>query len=176
MDKKFLDKVVDQIVSETNIDYEEKEVYVTFTTQSFHAYFPSLFRSYGSFIYHCKDVYGLNMEEIKYVWDKWEVTILDKIRDKGSINESTGMNKKFLNKVVDHIVYETKIDFKKRLIHFPFHSNYKEWQPFDFNFELFLYNGFYNQCKNIYGLDGVEIKYVSDEYNTIIRDKIKLPY
>ena len=43
---------------------------------------------------------------------------------------STGMNKKFLNKVVDHIVYETKIDFDRKVIVTPIpipplsHSNY----------------------------------------------------
>ena len=73
LENKFLNRVVDQLVSETNIDYEGEELYVPFTTQSFSSYFPSLFRSYGSFNSHCKDVYGLSSLEIKYVWDKWEV-------------------------------------------------------------------------------------------------------
>jgi|TARA_R110000803_G_scaffold41933_1_gene90016 hypothetical protein len=88
MDYKFLNKVADQLVNETRIDYEGEELYVPFTTQSFNYFFPSLFRSYPYFFHHCQDVYGLNEEEIIYVWDKWEEIILelilkDKIKNNG---------------------------------------------------------------------------------------------
>lgn len=179
MDKKFLNKVVDQIVSETNIDYEEEELYVPFTTSSFHSYFPSLFRSYGAFNFHCQDVYGLSSLEIKYVWDKWEVIILDKIRSKGSINESTGMNKEFLNKVVKQIIGETKIDYDKEEVYFPFDPDL-----FTFYYimtgvivEDLVIDKFFHHCKNVYGLHSWdEMDYVWEDFIKIIKNKVNVYY
>lgn len=81
MDKKFLNKVVDQIVYETEIDYDEKKVYLPF----FISHFPShlfpylLLEQLPQFYTHCESVYGLNDLEIKYVWKKYKKIILDKI-------------------------------------------------------------------------------------------------
>ena len=83
MDKRFLDKVVDQIVSETEIYHDEEEVSVPFPPFSF--LFPFLFSFYFSFpltfTKHCRDVYGLNIHEIKYVWDEYGKIIKDKINN-----------------------------------------------------------------------------------------------
>ena len=67
MDYKFLDKVVNQIVSETIMD--EERVYVPF----FPYYSLSSYRS--PFTKHCKDVYGLNEQEIEYVWEEYREII-----------------------------------------------------------------------------------------------------
>ena len=65
LDKEFLDKVCDQIISETRII--DDKVYFSFS---------SLFSS------HCKEVYSLkNEQEIEYVWEKYKkevTTIMDK--------------------------------------------------------------------------------------------------
>ena len=76
MDKKFLDKVVDQIMSETTINYEKEKVYTTFSFP--HPTFASSPFSY-IFTTHCKEVYGLNYEETEYVWDQFRQIIKDKI-------------------------------------------------------------------------------------------------
>jgi hypothetical protein len=84
MDKKFLNKVVDQIVRETEIDYDKEEIQFPFFSDS------SSFRFYSSYILvsiyvpssltkHCKDVYGLNEQEIDYVWEEYKHIIKDKI-------------------------------------------------------------------------------------------------
>ena len=83
MDKKFLDKVVDQIVSETTIDYDEERFHPPFShpvflNSSFVFFsFSSLspFSPYPSFIIHCREVYGLNKEEIGYVWKEYILLI-----------------------------------------------------------------------------------------------------
>jgi hypothetical protein len=80
MDKKFLDKVVDQIVSETTIDYDEERFHPPFSHPSFsHLFFSfsslSPFSPYPSFIIHCREVYGLNKEEIGYVWKEYILLI-----------------------------------------------------------------------------------------------------
>ena len=84
MDKKFLNKVVDQIIGETKIDYDKEEIYFPFD--------PDLFTFYyimtgvivedlviDKFFHHCKNVYGLNEEEILYVWEEYSRIIKDKI-------------------------------------------------------------------------------------------------
>ena len=78
MDKKFLKKVVDQIVSETTIDYDEERFLPPYlTSATFNSLSP--FSPYPSFIIHCREVYGLNKEETGYVWDKYILLIKDKL-------------------------------------------------------------------------------------------------
>ena len=92
MDKEFLDKVVDQIVSETRIDYDKKEVYLPF----FHSRPITVFRFLstisppGSFYRQCRDIYGLKkgyhesgqlFYEIDYVWEEYRNIIINKIEN-----------------------------------------------------------------------------------------------
>ncbi len=83
--KEFLDKVLDQIVGETRIDYDGDQrihfpffpteyVFLTSITISH----PSLLYIFYPFSEHCKNVYGLNEEEIDYVWEKYKLIIKDK--------------------------------------------------------------------------------------------------
>ncbi len=85
MDKRFLHKVIDQIVSETRIDYNELSptlytpfpyppLIISFST------FPPRFL-FSSFTNHCRDVYGLNNDEVRYVWDEYIKIIRDKINN-----------------------------------------------------------------------------------------------
>jgi len=76
MDKKFLHRVIDQIVNETEVDYDKGIIkfpfkpYLTTTTPLW---------PYSSFASHCRGVYGLNNYEVKYVWKEYKKIILDKI-------------------------------------------------------------------------------------------------
>jgi len=92
MDKKFLDKVVDQIVSETRIDHEWGEIQFPFIRQqaSYPAYSLLLLRSPNftfsstfilALIKQCIEVYGLNMEEVEYVCDEYKEIIIDEINN-----------------------------------------------------------------------------------------------
>ena len=85
MDKKFLDKVIDQIVSETSIDYKKEKVYTpffsllsSFPSSSFFLSFLLLLSPPLLFRKHCRDVYGLNEEETEYVWNNYRQIIIDK--------------------------------------------------------------------------------------------------
>ena len=80
MDKKYLHKVLNQIVSETEIDYEKEKVYSSFSFP--HPTFDSSPFSY-IFTTHCKDVYGLNEQEIGYVWKEYMKIIKDKLKNNG---------------------------------------------------------------------------------------------
>jgi len=84
VNKGFLNRVVYQIIKETKIDYGQERVY--FFSLSFSIPLSSLFSvsplsSYFShfFFDHCENVYGLNEEEIDYVWNEYGNIIHDKI-------------------------------------------------------------------------------------------------
>ena len=83
MDYKFLDKVVIQLVRETEIDHERELIrypFPPFQTPPFYSL--SAFSSYRSpFTKHCNEVYGLNIEEIEYVWNEYREIVKDKINE-----------------------------------------------------------------------------------------------
>jgi hypothetical protein len=84
MDNKFLNRVVEQIISETRIDWDEGMVNVPF-----HPFFLGplyfvqihilIFIVISSFTNHCRDIYSLNKVEVEYVWDKYRHIVKDKI-------------------------------------------------------------------------------------------------
>jgi len=100
MDKKFLNKVIDQIVRETRVDYDQEEIYFPFgfpsfnktiiftidfhvTLQLFSPPLPFNHSPLHTFVYHCIEVYGLNDDEIDYVWEEYRKIIIDKIDSNG---------------------------------------------------------------------------------------------
>lgn len=80
MDKRFLDKVVDQIVYETRMDHDEGRMYTPFSSFIVPlSYFLSSSFFDKAFSKHCKNVYGLKgYKEVKYVWKKYKEIIKDK--------------------------------------------------------------------------------------------------
>ena len=176
---------MDQLVSETRLDYEK--VYFPFSPPSpSFLYSPpsplsflSFLIPFSSFSSHCKEVYGLNEKEIEYVWKEYREIIKDKIKSKDNINESTGMNYKFLNKVVDQIVSETMISKRKSITEIRTPFSQKTFKSFDFSkvkkqysdvSVLFFY--FNLHCEDVYSLDDAEITYVFSKYRNIIILKI----
>ena len=84
MDKKFLHRVLDQLVYETEINYKTIRISVPFLPLSFPP-FPlplsfSLPFPPPSFNKHCKEIYGLNDDEVDYVWEEYKNIIKDKIK------------------------------------------------------------------------------------------------
>ena len=82
LDNKFLDKVCDQILSETRID--DTKLYTPFTLPFPISFtFPLILPFYTCLIFynHCKGIYSLNKEEAEYVWIKYKEgirTLIDK--------------------------------------------------------------------------------------------------
>tara|TARA_B110000503_G_scaffold102382_1_gene152930 strand:- start:831 stop:1106 length:276 start_codon:yes stop_codon:yes gene_type:complete len=88
MDYKFLNKVIDQIVSETMVNGETERIKTPFRQLSYsftlHFQLPSSSSSstsvlLSSFSRHCKEIYGLDKDEVGYVWDKYVQIFRDKI-------------------------------------------------------------------------------------------------
>ena len=77
-------------------------------------------------------------------------------------------NNIFLDKVVEFIVKDTKIDYDKGRVHLSF-------SPLSFpSFSLPspLFSSFSRYCKNVYGLTDKEIEYVWKEFLSVIKNKI----
>ncbi len=90
MDYKFLDRVIDQIVSETMVNHETERIKAPFRhlSYSFTLHFQlSSFSArktsvlLSSFSRHCKEIYGLDKDEVGYVWDKYIQIFRDKINN-----------------------------------------------------------------------------------------------
>ena len=92
MDKKFLNRVLGQLVNETMVDNDKKELSVPFWFQISPPFNP-YFGTYGyfssneipiyilpGFVNHCKDVYGLTYNEIDYIWKEYRIIIRDEIQ------------------------------------------------------------------------------------------------
>ena len=83
MNIKFLDKVYDQILSETRI--MDDKLYTPFDFLILLPFLPLFLPSLpflSSFYNHCKEVYGLNEQEIDYVWEKYKKGLTALINDK----------------------------------------------------------------------------------------------
>lgn len=76
--KEYLDKVVDQIVGETTIDYDKGRIDSPFSV-FYHSDIINGDSSSYYFSTHCRDVYGLNDLEVEYVWVTYKKIINDKI-------------------------------------------------------------------------------------------------
>ncbi len=87
MGKKFLHKVLDQIISETIMGWGQKIIFTPFG--SFSILFPlveHLPSSYVAqqFIEHCKDVYSVKKNsDIEYIWLLYCYDINKKVRKQG---------------------------------------------------------------------------------------------
>jgi len=187
MDKRFLNKVIEQIVSETTLDFNLGEVTFFFPTYNyapfdyFTTHIPNYWPKFNPFIKHCKEVYGLyDEEEIQYVWDMVKSIIKDKIKSKKNINESTGINKKFLDKVVDSIVDDTNMVDGRLLT--PYYNESpiptKDYIYSDrtdkFPTSKYVPQFFKLYCKDVFGLsDRGEREYVWNNYKTMVIDKIE---
>jgi len=85
-------------------------------------------------------------------------------------------NKKYIDKVIDHLVRSTKIDYDNNLISPTFFSSFTFFllsSSVSFTSRIFLKNSFSSYCENTYGLTEDEIKYVWNEYKDIIKDKLE---
>ena len=78
MNNKFLDKIIEQIISETRVI--DNKLYTPFLSVLLSPVFLFSFSSY-SFSSHCKEVYSLNEQEIDYVWNEYKkgvTTLMEK--------------------------------------------------------------------------------------------------
>ena len=78
--KEYLDKVLNRIVGETTIDYDKGRIDSPFSV----FYHSDIIRHVVSTYYfstHCKDVYGLDDDEVEYVWVVYKDIINNKLKN-----------------------------------------------------------------------------------------------
>jgi len=77
--KRYLDKVVDILVSDTVIDYDSEKIKYPHLSNTRHITrysVPAIL-----FTEYCENTYGLSYEEIGYVWAEYKKVIIDKTED-----------------------------------------------------------------------------------------------
>ena len=90
-------------------------------------------------------------------------------------------NKRYLDKVIEHLVKGTKIDYENKEVNTPF-SRFQIYSPTistPSSFYLLLNPpqepspSFFTYCRRIYGLTKDEILYIWKEYRKILINKIE---
>ena len=83
-------------------------------------------------------------------------------------------NREYIDKVIEHMVRSTNIDYEKEIITFPSSPLHYDTvlSCFFFFSDCSPSFSFYSYCKNMFGLTEDEISYVWKEYKDIITDKI----
>lgn len=175
----YLNKIVDQLMSETIIEWDEDGISYPHLRSCWY-YINDPTPHLTLFMNYITNLYGLTKEESNYIWEKYNDSLIHKIynnrkllgrwRIRESLNES--VENSYLDKIVDQIVNETNIDYKKEKIIVPFSSspsscffnspNAQTSPPI-----LFKYHS-----QEIYGLTDNEIEYVWTRYIRILRNKI----
>ena len=175
MDSKkiYLDKIVQYIIDDTIIDYDEGEVkypYYSGILLINNGRLPFSVHSFRPFSIYCNDMYGLGIEEIQYVWKEYK----NKLIGGEYINESVGRKNEYLDKVVEYLVDDTIIDFKKNEIRYPFFHHLQSFSLSSPPFSPILdtLSSFRNYNKDNYGLTENDMGYVWKEYKNIILYKI----
>jgi hypothetical protein len=86
--QKYLDKVVEFLVRDTRMDYEQKRILTPYSSYSSPPHTLNRFSSFPPSVYfptsfskYCRDVYGLTDKEIEYVWKPYTDIIKDKIEN-----------------------------------------------------------------------------------------------
>ena len=82
-------------------------------------------------------------------------------------------NKRYLDKVLGHMVKGTKIDYKGETMVFPFTTNPTRFSTTTPHVLSFLLFPFIEYCKRHFGLTSDEVDYVYLRYLEIIKNKIK---
>jgi len=166
----YLDKVIEYLLDDTEIDYNNKSVNLLFLHPPMLLYFfpyplPSPILEY------CKDVYGLNDDETNYVLREYKNIIVDNFNNR-PINESVDRRSDYLDKILDYIVDDTMIN--SRDWEPPFHPS-KHLHSLPFTHHLLPY--FYKYCNDNYGLTNDEVRSLWKPYLDRV-DKIsrKKPY
>jgi hypothetical protein len=183
--KRFLDKIIEWLVIDTVIDYENRKWFPTFL--QYMEDYPISLRPLDinnlslfpivRFYDYCRKIYDLSVEEIEYLWSKYSIIIIDKFNNEKPINESEDRRKKFLDKVVDFLVKDTKVDYDKRTLFFPFtykrslRQGTNNLTPFHkLLFDSYIpIDGFMEYIKELYDITSIEdITHVWETYKVIM--------
>jgi len=182
--KRFLDKILKWMVDGTEVHPYVRTWFPTFldmedysiTLRPLDISVLSLFPTVRFYDY-CRNTYDLSVEEIEYLWSKYSTIIIDKFNNEKPLNESEDNRKRFLDKILNWLVNDTKIDYEN-----------KSWYPTFMDTSLMMYKVtfmvrdtlyyhnpltlFYDYCVSTYDLNDKEIVYLWNVYRNIIIEKL----
>ena len=192
IDWDYTDRVVKQLVDETEIDFKNKRVKLDAAEYSFpfysfggrRAHRENLsFEPNSKFGKHVISNYGVDETEYKEIYAMYMGIIASRLQDHDEninhlhLHESTEDN--FLDKIVDQLISETIIDYDNKDFEAPFIPSkiisFYSFLSLPFTLPLILYGSplfLFKYCREVYGLTKEETQYVWQEYEKIIRDKI----
>jgi hypothetical protein len=195
--KNFLDKVVDFLVKDTKVNYDNKTLFFPFTynnslrqgSSNLTTFHKRLFDTYipiDGFTEYIEEMYGINLtEDIDYVWETYKVIMYNIVFGNNVsplyFNESDDRKIKYLDKVVDFLVKDTKVDYEEREIFFPFTQKIATRRNTDNStpFHKILFHkdsvipigGFMEYIEEIYGITYIkDVSYVWGKYKDIMRN------
>jgi hypothetical protein len=197
VDKDFLDKVVNNLISETKPTSEKHVSVITpFFVSGAEKYWiltahrcreigivhPENYMVPSIISNHLKDVYSLRtIKEMEYVMDKYYFNIYNKYFRKffdNTMNESSatfGGNENFLNKMVDFMVDDTElVELEEQpyiRIKFPFIKYSSRRLPHKW-YEAVPRFPFIEGMVDNYGLTDDEAEYVLEKYSDKLRSKV----
>jgi len=178
----LLDRILKYLIDDTIVDHDKGKVTFPFFLQVLPSMPKHCFNvnstSSLSFSQYCKYTYGLNDDEVIYLYSKYKKLFSDKVHERNSINESDDRKQKYLDKILKWFVDDTIINYKTGIIYYPFSSigptgnrlpsffdNIKNKLSMTYPSDIHIY------CRDTYGLTRDETKYIWDKYKKIIRDR-----
>jgi hypothetical protein len=178
----LLDRILKYLIDDTIVDHDKGKVTFPFFLQVLPSMPKHCFNvnstSSLSFSQYCKYTYGLNDDEVIYLYPKYKKLFSDKVHERNSINESEDRKQKYLDKILKWFVDDTIINYKTGIIYYPFSSigptgnrlpsffdNIKNKLSMTYPSDIHIY------CRDTYGLTRDETKYIWDKYKKIIRDR-----
>jgi len=170
---RYLDNVVELLVGDTIIDYNNDDVIeYSFTSIGLKSTSLSLFLdhvlSFPYFSKYIRNVYGLIGQEIEYVWKKYKTIILDK-------GEKIH-RERYLNKVVEFIIRDVIVEIDSSRIYFYLphqrESFFSTPYPYTYPTVLSIPIYFVKYIKDMYELSNFEKNYVWGEFINKVDIKI----
>jgi hypothetical protein len=194
--KNFLHKVVEFLVKDTKVNYDNKTLFFPFTyknslrqgSNNFTTIHKRLFDTYipiDGFTEYIDEMYGINLtEDIDYVWETYKVIMYNIVFGNNAsplyFNESDDRKIKYLDKVVDFLVKDTKVDYEERELFFPFTQKIATRRNTDNStpFHKILFHkdsiiplgGFMEYIEEMYGITYIkDVSYVWGKYKDVMR-------
>lgn len=181
--KKYLHKIVDLLVKDTSIRYDDN-----YGTVLFNPPYLNRFKSINAvklqtpptpFIIYCQNTYGVENKYMEPIWRRYRNIIIYKIDtyDGEFLNESVDKQKRFLDKVLEFLIKDT-YRISKLLLRVPFSDtpvgiSYSSYENFDILSLLTLDHPpvmFNIYVQNTYGLNYMEVNYVWDHYKSFLME------
>lgn len=169
MDKKNLNKIVEYLLEDTIIDYDNTTLQLIGSDKEYDIEFLGYSDFYDMIDYKLEFDYGLNTDDCLYVYGNYLYQINKKIKLNGSINESVDSKKIYLDKIVQYMLDDTKLDYGRKEVIYPFIPNVRsQWgllvPLYYVQYDSPFFNEFSKYCNDTYGLSYEESVYVWGQY------------